>query len=117
MISICKGTGIFLTPTKVIQYTNSVGIALLLWLAGAVAAMAGILVYMEFGLTTPRYYFNGRGKISVPRNGAEIHYVSPKVTSFKITARLTLYSSKTSFDARCSYRPVSLELRLYSLPT
>ena len=72
------GTGIFLTPTKVVQYTHSVGITLLFWLGGAIAAMAGILVYMEFGLTTPRYDFIGQGKISVPRNGGELHYVSTR---------------------------------------
>ncbi|MCJ1460573.1 hypothetical protein MMC28_010955 [Mycoblastus sanguinarius] len=69
------GTGIFSTPTTVIQYTHGVGITLLFWLGGAIAAMAGILVYMEFGLTTPRYYFMGQGKISVPRNGGELHYL------------------------------------------
>lgn len=51
---------------------------MLFWVAGAVAAMAGILVYIEFGLTTPRYQF-GRRKISVPRNGGELHYVSSAV--------------------------------------
>lgn len=70
------GTGIFLTPTRLIQYTHSVGITLLFWLGGGIAALAGILVYMEFGLTTPRYNFEGLGKLSVPRNGGELHYVS-----------------------------------------
>lgn len=61
------------------QYTHSVGITMLFWFFGAVAAMAGILVYIEFGLTTPRYQFgsrqSGSRKISVPRNGGELHYV------------------------------------------
>lgn len=69
------GTGIFVTPTTVIQHTRSVGLTILFWLFGAIASLAGILVYIEFGLTTPRYRF-GRQKKSVPRNGAELHYVS-----------------------------------------
>ena len=70
------GTGIFTTTTKVIQHTQSVGITFLFWLSGAVATVAGILVYMEFGLTTPRYFFSSYGrKISVPRNGGELHYL------------------------------------------
>lgn len=69
-----KGTGIFQTTTTVMQYTDGVGITMLFWFFGAVAAMAGILVYIEFGLTTPRYRFGNR-KISVPRNGGELHYV------------------------------------------
>ena len=90
-----------MTPTKVVRYTHSVGITLLFWLCGAIAAMAGILVYMEFGLTTPRYTFTswttprnllmagaeGKDeseddgedqKVSVPRNGGELHYVSQR---------------------------------------
>ena len=70
------GTGIFTTTTKVIQHTHSVGITFLFWLSGAVATVAGILVYMEFGLTSPRYFFSSYGKkISVPRNGGELHYL------------------------------------------
>lgn len=70
------GTGIFVTPTTVIHYTHSVGITMLLWVCGSIAAIAGTLVYIEFGLTTPRYLF-GREKKSVPRNGGELHYVRP----------------------------------------
>lgn len=49
---------------------------MLLWVCGSIAAIAGTLVYIEFGLTTPRYLF-GRTKRSVPRNGGELHYVGP----------------------------------------
>lgn len=37
--------------------------------------MAGILVYMELGLTLPLYRFDGV-EISVPRSGGELNYVS-----------------------------------------
>lgn len=47
---------------------------MLFWLFGAISAMAGVLVYIEYGLTTPRYRFSS-GKISVPRNGGELYYV------------------------------------------
>ena len=47
---------------------------MLLWVCGCIAATAGTLVYIEFGLTIPRYVF-GSNTISVPRNGGELHYV------------------------------------------
>ena len=64
------GTGIFVTPTTVFHYTHSVGIKMLVWLCGSIAAIAGTLIYIEFGLTTPSF---GRNEITVPRN----HYVCP----------------------------------------
>lgn len=45
------------------------------WALGAVSAIAGILVYMELGLTIPLYKF-GDTEISVPRSGGELNYVS-----------------------------------------
>jgi hypothetical protein len=45
------------------------------WCVGAVVGMAGIVVYMELGLTLPLYRFDGV-EISVPRSGGELNYVS-----------------------------------------
>ena len=55
--------------------TQSVGVALLLWFAGAVAAAAGTFVFVEFGLTLPRYLVAG-SKEAVPKNGGELNYAS-----------------------------------------
>ena len=58
------------------QGIDSVGYALIFWVIGAIAAMAGVLVYTEFGLTVPRLKIEGQEvKESVPRNGGEKNYV------------------------------------------
>lgn len=62
---------------------------MLLWVCGCIAAIAGTLVYIEFGLTTPRYLF-GRKKISVPRNGGELHYVCPSYYLKSLLRRVKL---------------------------
>lgn len=57
---------------------------MLWWCLGAIVGMAGILVYMELGLTLPLYRFDGV-EISVPRSGGELNYVSiPKAFSYLI---------------------------------
>ena len=68
------GTGIFNSPGTVIRGTQSVGVTLLFWLLGAINAVAVTLLYIEFGLTIPRYEIRGT-KVSVPRNGGELNYV------------------------------------------
>lgn len=55
--------------------TQSVGVTLLLWFAGAVTALAGTFVFVEFGLTLPRYVI-GNSKEAIPKNGGEFNYVS-----------------------------------------
>jgi hypothetical protein len=70
------GTGIFRTPTTVMQGTDSVGYTLIFWVIGAIVAMAGVLVFTEFGLAVPRLKIEGQEiKESVPRNGGEKNYV------------------------------------------
>jgi hypothetical protein len=59
------------------QGTDSVGYALIFWVIGAIVAMAGVLVYTEFGLSVPRLLIEGQEtRRSVPRNGGEKNYVS-----------------------------------------
>lgn len=52
------------------QETKSIGAAMLFWLAGAVIALAGTMVFVEFGLAIPRLLGE-----SIPRNGGEKNYV------------------------------------------
>ncbi|KFZ15936.1 hypothetical protein V502_05328 [Pseudogymnoascus sp. VKM F-4520 (FW-2644)] len=68
------GTGIFRTPAVVYTYTQSRDISMAWWALGAVAAIAGILVYMELGLTIPIYRIGGI-EVSVPRSGGELNYL------------------------------------------
>jgi len=51
-----------------------VGITLLFWLAGAVYTIAGTHLNIEFGLSTPRYVFEGVEQ-GIPRSGGTLNYV------------------------------------------
>ncbi|KAF2825914.1 amino acid transporter [Ophiobolus disseminans] len=68
------GTGIFRTPWTAIHATQSVGITLLFWLFGALTALSGMVLYIEFGLSIPRHVIDGR-KETVVRNGGDLNYV------------------------------------------
>ncbi|KAH7088191.1 amino acid permease-domain-containing protein [Paraphoma chrysanthemicola] len=68
------GTGIFRTPWTAIHASESVGTTLLFWLFGAVTAMAGTVLYIEFGLTLPRHIIDGQEE-PVVRNGGDLNYV------------------------------------------
>lgn len=68
------GTGIFSTPATILKATGSPGASLLLWAAGAIVSFAGLMVYIEFGLSTPRYVQDGHSKV-VPRSGGEKNYL------------------------------------------
>jgi amino acid transporter len=70
-----QGTGIFRTPWTAIHATQSVGITLLFWLFGALTALAGMALYIEFGLSIPRHAIDGK-KEPVVRNGGDLNYVS-----------------------------------------
>ncbi|KAI4923463.1 hypothetical protein J4E85_008501 [Alternaria conjuncta] len=68
------GTGIFRTPWTVMQATESPGITLCFWAFGGLAAIAGSILYIEFGLTTPRHSIDGE-RVPVVRNGGDMNYV------------------------------------------
>lgn len=48
------GTGIFATPASIVSSTGSIGLALILWVVGALIAGAGTAVYLEWATTIPR---------------------------------------------------------------
>lgn len=56
------GTGIFATPGTILGLSGSVGLSLIMWVAGMIIALAGTLVYVEFGT-------------AIPRNGGEKNYL------------------------------------------
>lgn len=56
------GTGIFATPSAIFALSGSVGLSLLIWVAGMLIAGAGMAVYLEFGT-------------ALPRNGGEKNYL------------------------------------------
>lgn len=69
------GTGIFNSASVVFQNTHSIGVSLMFWVYGAALAISGIIVYIELGLTIPRFFIRGSW-IETPRSGGELNYVS-----------------------------------------
>jgi amino acid transporter len=54
VISRVIGSGIFATPGSIVKTTGSVGLALLLWVAGALLAGCGMMISLEYGCMLPR---------------------------------------------------------------
>src|ERR1700761_8603627 len=54
--------------------TQSTGISLLFWVAGAVYGIAGTYLYIELGLAIPRHLINGVDT-GVPRSGGTLNYL------------------------------------------
>jgi hypothetical protein len=50
----------------------------MLWLAGVLYAAAGVIVYIEYGLSVPRWIVDGT-KIAVPRSGGDLNYVRLRI--------------------------------------
>lgn len=84
-----------MVPAIVLKSTGSVGISLLLWAFGALVGMSGLLVWLELGLSIPKFEIPDKDQTnpqrevetslqSVPRNGGEKNYLeyiykSPKL--------------------------------------
>jgi amino acid permease len=48
------GSGIFATPGSIVKTTGSVGLALLLWVVGALLAGCSMMITLEYGCMLPR---------------------------------------------------------------
>ncbi|KAL3073123.1 hypothetical protein niasHT_035399 [Heterodera trifolii] len=57
------GSGIFISPTSILLHTGSIGMSLCVWVAGAVVASCGALVYVELGT-------------SIRKSGCDFAYLS-----------------------------------------
>ncbi|KAL9592481.1 MAG: hypothetical protein Q9179_006677 [Wetmoreana sp. 5 TL-2023] len=80
------GSGIFVTPAIVLRATSSVGASLLFWAFGTIVGMSALLIWLELGLSIPKFELAERdendtvieGQTSlqcVPRNGGEKNYL------------------------------------------
>lgn len=53
------GSGIFLTPHRILAGAGCVGGALFLWVAGALISICGLYVWLECGLSMPQRTIRG----------------------------------------------------------
>jgi hypothetical protein len=75
---MCLGSGIFSTPGTVVRETDSVAAALIIWVFGGVMSFMSLSMYLELGLSIPKYNIRGSNRpVSVPRSGGEKNYVRP----------------------------------------
>ncbi|KAF9542046.1 high affinity methionine permease [Agrocybe pediades] len=56
------GTGVFATPSSILNLSGSVGLSLIMWVIGAIIAAAGMQVYIVWGT-------------ALPKNGGEKNYL------------------------------------------
>lgn len=54
VVSRVIGSGIFATPGSIVKSSGSIGLSLLLWIAGTILAACGMVVSMEYGCMLPR---------------------------------------------------------------
>ncbi|KAL4913329.1 amino acid permease-domain-containing protein [Aspergillus aurantiobrunneus] len=54
VVSRVIGSGIFATPGSIVKSSGSIGLSLLLWVAGTILAACGMAVSMEYGCMLPR---------------------------------------------------------------
>ena len=70
------GSGIFLTPHRILQGTGCVGGALFVWTLGCLLSLCGLYVWLECGLSMPQRRIRGEAEPrGVPRSGGEKNYL------------------------------------------
>ena len=77
---------------------------------GAIVALASVVVWLELGLSVPRFEVEDGSYQSIPRSGGEKNYVSSYVLSEGITDQNSLLGSWNTFTAALSFwRRVSMD--------
>jgi hypothetical protein len=93
------GTGIFATPASIVTSTGSIGLALILWVVGALIAGAGLAVYL---VGSPPPVLRRRTDIllqewasALPRSGGEKVYLeyAYRKPLYAITFTYAIYSA------------------------
>lgn len=72
------GTGIFSTPSTIVESVGSVGAAFMLWLLGLLISFAGLAIWLELGCMIPR---SGGEKVYL-----EAMYKRPKLLATTVFA-------------------------------
>jgi hypothetical protein len=83
------GTGIFSTPSSIVEGVGSVGAAFMLWLLGLALSFAGLCIWLELGCMIPR---SGGEKVYL-----EAMYTRPKLLATTVFA---VYAVVLGFTAQ-----------------
>ncbi len=104
------GSGIYVSPAIVLRHTGSVGASLLLWTLGVLLAMCGLMVFLELGLSVPKFQLpespndppreGERPFVNVPRNGGAKNYVSSQIECMMSRPASDSASSSTYITTR-----------------
>ncbi|KAK0634057.1 amino acid permease-domain-containing protein [Immersiella caudata] len=71
------GSGVFNSSSVIYSNTQSIGVSIMIWLVGISMALSGVILYIELGLTVPRYRLGGsKEKTAVVRSGGELPYLN-----------------------------------------
>ncbi|CAD5212976.1 unnamed protein product [Bursaphelenchus okinawaensis] len=86
------GAGLFITPSFVVQYTGSVGLAAIVWILSALISVLGAYSYVELGT-------------SIRKSGADFAYLCyvgwfPAAFSFMSTGCLMMYPAIVAVQAK-----------------
>lgn len=93
------GTGIFSTPSSIVESAGSVGAAFMLWLMGLVISFCGLCIWLELGCMIPR---SGGEKVYL-----EAAYRRPKLLATTVFATwavvlgFTAATCKAAHPIRC----------------
>jgi hypothetical protein len=69
------GTGVFNSASVITRDTQSLGLSIVFWMCASIIALAGTYLYVELGLTIPRFTWNGIESCT-PQNGGELNYLA-----------------------------------------
>jgi amino acid transporter len=87
------GTGIFSTPSSIVNGVGSLGASMLLWVLGLLLSVSGLCVWLEFACMIPR---SGGEKVYL-----EAAYRRPKML---ITTIFAVQAIALGFTGRFSFR-------------
>jgi amino acid transporter len=77
ILVLASGSGVFNSSSVIYSNTQSIGISIMIWLVGVSMALSGVILYIELGLTVPRYRLGGsKEKTAVVRSGGELPYLN-----------------------------------------
>jgi len=106
-VGMIIGTGIFSTPSSILESVGSVGASLMLWVLGFALSVCGLFIWLEFGTMFPR---SGGEKVYL-----EAVYQRPKHLATVVFAASAIFLNFSSSNCIVSPYPRLPRRLLYNL--